>query len=202
MGLFTNQRRAKFLAASSLSIMAGLIGMGFTSEAGVPPSPAPAALDTNQTANGDNLQSGSHAAKPAIDRSGRQRFGQASFYANRFGGRKMADGRRMDLHADNAASRTLPLGTMAMVTNLETGKSSVVVIQDRGPYVDGRIVDLSPATAEKIGLTRKQGVVKVAVSPIVVPMPDGRVKLGAAASDPEVALNFPEGDVRGLGGGF
>jgi rare lipoprotein A len=191
MGLFTNQRRAKFLAASSLSVMAGLIGMGFTSEAAVPPFPTPA----------ENLQPMSHAAKPAIDRSGRQRFGKASFYANRFGGRKMADGRRMDLHADNAASRTLPLGTMAKVTNLETGKSSVVVIQDRGPYVDGRIVDLSPATAEKIGLTRKQGVVKVAVSPIVVPMPDGRVKLGAAASDPEVALNIPDRDVRGFGGG-
>lgn len=202
MGLFTNQRRAKFLAASSLSIMAVLIGMGFTSEAGVPPSPAPIAGDADQTANGDSLQPTSHAAKPAIDRSGRARFGKASFYANRFGGRKMADGRRMDLHADNAASRTLPLGTMAKVTNLETGKSSVVVIQDRGPYVDGRIVDLSPATAEKIGLTRKQGVVKVAVSPIVVPMPDGRVKLGAAARDPEVALNIPDRDVRGLGGGF
>ena len=199
MGLFINQRRAKFLAASSLSIMAGLIAMGFKTEAGVPPSAAPAAQAADQSASSENTAS--HSAKPAMDRSGRARFGKASFYANRFGGRKMADGRRMDLQADNAASRTPPLGTTAKVTNLETGQSSVVVIQDRGPYVDGRIVDLSPATAEKIGLTRKQGVVKVAVSPIVVPMPDGRVKLGAAANDPEVALNLPERDNRSGGGG-
>jgi rare lipoprotein A len=135
-------------------------------------------------------QESARTEKPAIDRSGRQRYGKASFYADRFGGRKMADGRRMDLHGDNAASRTLPLGTTAKVTNLETGKSTVVTIQDRGPYVDGRIVDLSPSTAEKIGLTRKEGIAKVAVSPIAVPMPDGRIKLGAAATDPEVLMHL------------
>ena len=129
--------------------------------------------------------------KPAVDRSGERRFGKASFYANFFAGRKMANGKIMDPHANNAASRTLPLGTTAKVTNLETGKSAVVVIQDRGPYVDGRIVDLSPATAQQIGLSKREGIAKVAVTPIAVPMPDGRVKLGAAASDPQVAVNLP-----------
>lgn len=70
---------------------------------------------------------------------------------------------------DNAASKTLPLGTEAKVTNLETGKSTTVTIQDRGPYVKGRIVDLSPATADKIGITPKAGVAKVEVEPIAVP---------------------------------
>lgn len=93
----------------------------------------------------------------------------------------MADGAPMDLDGNNAASRTLPLGTKAKVTNLETGKSATVVIEDRGPYVDGRIVDLSPGTARKIGITRRQGVSKVMVAPITVPQPDGTVKLGAAA---------------------
>ena len=129
--------------------------------------------------------------KPAVDRSGEPRFGKASFYANFFAGRKMADGKIMDPHTNNAASRTLPLGTTAKVTNLETGKSAVVVIQDRGPYVDGRIVDLSPATAQQIGISKRQGIAKVAVTPIAVPMPDGRVKLGAAASDPQLAVNLP-----------
>jgi rare lipoprotein A len=143
--------------------------------------------------------------KPAIDRSGAKRFGKASFYANFFAGRKMADGKIMDPHANNAASRTLPLGTTAKVTNLETGKSAVVTIQDRGPYVDGRIVDLSPATAQQIGISKRQGIAKVVVVPIVVPMPDGRVKLGAAANDPEVALNVPNvdnGDGLSVGGGW
>jgi rare lipoprotein A len=127
--------------------------------------------------------------KPLIDRSGRKRVGKASFYANRFGGRKMADGQRMNLKDSNAASRTLPLGTTAKVTNLETGKSAVVTIQDRGPYVGGRIVDLSPSTAAKIGISRREGVAKVEVVPIAVPLPDGSVKPGAAADDSVLALS-------------
>jgi rare lipoprotein A len=81
----------------------------------------------------------------------------------------MADGTRMDPRDDNAASKTLPLGTEAKVTNLETGRSANVTIQDRGPYVKGRIVDLSPATAEQIGITPKEGVAKVQVEPITLP---------------------------------
>ena len=108
-------------------------------------------------------------ARPKLDRSGKKRIGTASVYARRFAGRKMADGTRMDPHDDNAASKTLPLGTEAKVTNLKTGRSTTVTIQDRGPYVKGRIVDLSPATADKIGITPKEGVAKVEVAPIAVP---------------------------------
>jgi len=115
-------------------------------------------------------------AKPALDRSGKKRIGTASVYARRFHGRKMADGTRMDLHDDNAASKTLPLGTKAEVTNLKTGRSATVTIQDRGPYVKGRIVDLSPATADKIGITPKEGVAKVEVEPLSLPSPDGDAK--------------------------
>lgn len=119
--------------------------------------------------------------KPKPDFTGKRRLGIASFYADNFGGKPMADGVPMNLDGNNAASRTLPLGTKAKVTNLETGKSATVVIEDRGPYVDGRIVDLSPGTARKIGITRRQGISKVVVAPISVPQPDGTVKLGAAA---------------------
>ncbi len=83
----------------------------------------------------------------------------------------------------NAASKTLPLGTTAKVTNLETGLSAVVTIQDRGPHVKGRIIDLSPATARDIGLDRQDGIATVVVAPIEVPLPDGSVKQDAAASD-------------------
>ena len=96
----------------------------------------------------------------------------------------MADGTPMDPKGDNAASRTLPLGTTAKVTNVETGKTAVVTIEDRGPYVDGRLVDLSPTTASKIGITPKQGVAKVVVAPIAVPLPNGKLKEGAAAHEP------------------
>jgi rare lipoprotein A len=113
----------------------------------------------------------SSAAKPGLDRSGGKQVGKASFYADKFAGRKMADGTRMNPRDDNAASKTLPLGTTARVKNLETGRSAVVTIQDRGPYVKGRIVDLSPATAREIGLSREDGLAQVEVTPLSIPEP-------------------------------
>jgi rare lipoprotein A len=123
------------------------------------------------------------ATRPPPDLSGRTRFGDASFYATKFAGRVMADGGRMDPQGDNAASKTLPLGTRARVTNVASGQSALVTIQDRGPYVKGRIVDLSPSTAQKIGITQEIGVARVKVTPISVPLPDGSTKPGIDRPD-------------------
>ena len=128
-------------------------------------------------------QSATASAKLQPDLSGRTRFGIASFYAGMFAGREMADGTKMDPHGDNAASKTLPLGTTAIVTNTETGQSAQVTIQDRGPYVAGRILDLSVSTARKIGITQQKGIATVTVAPISVPLPDGSTKRGAATLD-------------------
>jgi rare lipoprotein A len=160
--------------------MVGVAGAAWASDA---------ARDAANDRIGPTRASMSPDKKPAVDRSGQKRIGKASFYAARFGGRKMADGKPFKLHDSNAASLTLPLGTTAKVTNLETGKSAVVTIQDRGPYVGGRLVDLSPGTARAIGLSERKGVAKVAVTPITVPLPTGGVKLGQAANDPVLALN-------------
>jgi rare lipoprotein A len=125
------------------------------------------------------------ATAKSPDLSGRTRFGVASFYARMFVHRKMANGARMNPQGDNAASKTLPLGTTAEVTNLATGQRAVVSIQDRGPYVHGRIVDLSPATARAIGITRDAGTANVKVSPIQVPLPGGGTKSGVAGPGPK-----------------
>ena len=122
--------------------------------------------------------------KSPADLSGHKRVGKASIYAKRFVGKKMADGAPMQTESDNAASRTLPIGTTARVTNVKTGASAVVKIEDRGPYVKNRIVDLSPSTARKLGIDSKQGVAKVSIEPIAVPLPSGEVKPGVAAHDP------------------
>jgi rare lipoprotein A len=122
--------------------------------------------------------------KIPADLSGHKRVGKATFYAKRLAGHKMADGAVMQAEGNNAASKTLPIGTTAKVTNLETGASAVVKIEDRGPYVKGRIVDLSPSTARQIGIDSKQGVAKVSVEPIAVPLPNGEIKPGVAAHDP------------------
>ncbi len=160
----------------ALGAAAGALGLG----GGAPPVPAAPAAPTEDAPPPQSLPTAS-PGKPRLDRSGRKRFGKASFYAGNFIGRKMADGTLMNPRADNAASKTLPLGTVAKVTNLETGKSAVVTIRDRGPYVDGRIVDLTPATAQKIGLALRQGVTRVVVAPIQIPLANGDIKFGAGA---------------------
>jgi rare lipoprotein A len=133
----------------------------------------------------------------SVDRSGAARVGKASFYAERYFGKKMANGGLMNPHGDNAASMTLPLGTTARVRNLATGQSAVVTVQDRGPYVKGRIIDLSPATAKLIGLTPKQGLVTVEVTPIAVPPAAATVKREARAHDAVLAMEY-KNDVRAL----
>jgi rare lipoprotein A len=92
--------------------------------------------------------------------------GKGSFYdPDRFGGRPMANGDRFDPESNAAAHRTLPLGTVADVKNLETGETRRVVIEDRGPYVQGRVIDVSPRTAEELGM-RHDGVAPVEVRPV------------------------------------
>ncbi len=88
--------------------------------------------------------------------------GTASWYGPGFHGQETASGESFNRHALTAAHRTLPLGTKAKVTNLETGQEVHVTINDRGPYVPGRHLDLSQAAAKQIGLTRK-GVAKVKI---------------------------------------
>ena len=136
-------------------------------------------------------------SKANLDVSGTPRVGKASFYADYYVGRKMSDGKRMERNGGNAASMTLPLGTTARVTNLATGKSEIVTIQDRGPYVAGRLIDLSPGTAQRIGISRRQGLAQVSVAPIAVPLANGTIIKGAGANDPVVAAEF-RNDSRAL----
>jgi rare lipoprotein A len=159
----------------------------FTLLVGMSGPPRAARATDLGTAPSHATRSAASDTKPPLDRSGRKRVGNASFYATKFAGRIMADGTRMHPQGDNAASKTLPLGTTAMVTNLETGRTAIVTIRDRGPYVKGRIVDLSPSTARKIGIEPKKGVAKVEVAPIEVPQPDGSVKPGVSAHLPFAA---------------
>ena len=78
--------------------------------------------------------------------------GIASYYGRRFHGRPTASGERFDMHALTAAHKTLPFGSRVRVTNTRNGESVVVRINDRGPFVRGRHIDLSRAAAEEIGI--------------------------------------------------
>lgn len=91
--------------------------------------------------------------------------GIASWYGGRFHGRRTANGEIYDLFKFTAASRTLPLGTYVLVRNEENGRVITVRINDRGPYVGGRIIDLSQASAYKLGMMY-DGVAMVQVIPL------------------------------------
>ena len=98
--------------------------------------------------------------------------GKASIYAEPLRGRRMADGTRFDPNSDAAASKTLPLGTTARVTNLESGRTATVTVRDRGPRVRGRILDVSPRSGAVLGIKR-EGVAPVAVAPTADPLAHG-----------------------------
>ena len=91
---------------------------------------------------------------PRVSRGRAAIEGLASYYGSGFHGRKTASGVPYDMYAFTAAHRSLPFGTMVKVTYLATGKSVVVKINDRGPFIAGRIIDLSTAAAKAIGLDR------------------------------------------------
>lgn len=78
--------------------------------------------------------------------------GRASYYADKFDGRKTANGEVFRQNKRTAASRTIPFGTHVKVTNLNNGRTVKVRINDRGPFVGGRIIDLSKKAARKIGM--------------------------------------------------
>ena len=97
-----------------------------------------------------------------------EQVGEASFYGPGFHGKKTATGEKFDQNDKTAAHPTLPLGTKATVTNLDNGTSVDVKINDRGPYVKGRDIDLSKGAAKELGMT-KDGVAPVKIEAEVIP---------------------------------
>ncbi|MEE9276130.1 MAG: septal ring lytic transglycosylase RlpA family protein [bacterium] len=103
---------------------------------------------------------------PAL--SGGERTGFASWYGRPYHGRKTASGEVFDMDALTAAHRTLPFQTNVRVERLDNGRSVEVRINDRGPFVPGRVIDLSRAAARRLRMQRK-GVARVRLTPISLP---------------------------------
>ncbi len=95
--------------------------------------------------------------------------GIASWYGQRYHGRQTASGEIFDMNSATAAHRTLPFGTRVQVTNLENGRSTVLTINDRGPFVGRRIIDVSRRAAQVLGFVQ-EGTVRVRVQ-LVQPAP-------------------------------
>ena len=113
-----------------------------------------------------------------------EEVGMASWYGDAFNGRPTSTGERFDMHALTAAHKTLPLPGLVEVTNLENGRRLVVRINDRGPFVDSRIIDLSREAATELGML-SQGVGRVRVRYLgPAPRQGGGTLLRASAPAP------------------
>lgn len=102
------------------------------------------------------------ASQGQIDPHGYRAEGQASYYGARYHDNKTASGERFDQHALTAAHRSLPFGSLVLVTNLRNNKAVTVRINDRGPYAKKRIIDLSQQAAKQLDMLR-DGVVPVRI---------------------------------------
>ena len=131
----------------------------------VPPAPPPAAESKpTVTAHSPELEI------PAVTQPLLVETGIASWYGAPYHHRRGSNGELYDMHAMTAAHRTLPLGSMVRVTNLASQQSVIVRITDRGPFIAGRIVDVSEAAAKKLGMVEK-GTVEVKLEVLKTPVP-------------------------------
>lgn len=94
--------------------------------------------------------------------------GKASWYGAKWHGRKTASGERYNMESMTAAHKRLPFGSLVRVTRVDCGKSTIVRINNRGPYCRGRVIDLSKAAARKLGML-KDGVAKVRLEVLETP---------------------------------
>ena len=127
--------------------------------------------------------------------------GIASWYGDYFHGRDTANGERFDMNRISAAHKTLPLPSYVEVTNLDNGKKLYVRVNDRGPFADGRIIDLSKEAAKQLGF-KNAGLARVRVkqvSPpknVVLVSPDGRKQIGTGykPAAPKAMTQYASGE--------
>ena len=157
----------------------------------MPQSPTPNAppAATEEGADEDAIASGagiSEDSKPLFTETG-----LASWYGPPYHNRRGSNGEVYNMNAKTAAHRTLPLGSIVRVTNVKTGKAAVVRITDRGPFIEGRILDLSLAAAKKIDVV-KPGVAQVRLDVLKTPSPlnlGGRWAVQIGSFEHEKAAN-------------
>lgn len=162
--------KAALIAATALVLSAcGTLGLGGGSGGGTPVpvvrDPAPVVSGTMRP-----YQIRGRWYRPA-EQPEYDETGMASWYGDAFNGRPTASGERFDMHGLSAAHKTLPLPALVEVTNLANGRTAILRVNDRGPFAENRIIDLSRGAAEELDMIR-QGVGQVRVR-YVGPAPRG-----------------------------
>jgi rare lipoprotein A len=145
----------------------GLLALAACAEQALPPPPV-AALPPP-------------APAPLPEQPFFSQIGTASWYGGRHHGRKTASGERYNMHDMTAAHPSVKMGTVLRVTNLDNGRTTTVRINDRGPYVDGRVIDLSSAAAQDLGM-KQSGLARVRVEAYVADQIDRHPAVATANS--------------------
>jgi rare lipoprotein A len=143
--------------AAALAWVLLLAGPGGAAADGAGPAPPPALEQAAEATPDAGAGTGLRAEPPAraeIEQALQREIdrGKASWYGKRFHGRRTASGERFNMYALTAAHPSLPFGTRLRVRHVESGREVEVRINDRGPHVDGRILDLSQAAAQALGM--------------------------------------------------
>jgi len=141
--------------AESLALVFSIASLGAGAASG------PSSLEAAKVTNPPVISTRGHTTKNAT-KSQPYQVGTASWYGEYFQGKQTASGEPYDMRDFTAAHPTLPLGTFVKVTNLKNGRAVVVRINDRGPVVDGRIIDVSYNAARALGF-QERGLQKVRV---------------------------------------
>jgi len=132
---------------------------------------------------GNPYKVGGRWYKPISDATTYDESGIASWYGRDFHGKYTANGEVYDMHALSAAHKTLPLPTLVRVTNLDNGRTVIVRVNDRGPFVKDRLIDLSYAAAKQLGYADR-GTAHVRVQTLDMPAPN-RENILATRSEPK-----------------
>jgi len=134
----------------------------------VPATPSPAQAQPSESATARPQTNTDQPEFPLDAKPLWSETGIASWYGAPYHNRRASNGEVYDMHAMTAAHRTLPLGTIVRVTDLKTGSSALVRITDRGPFIEGRIIDLSQSAASKIGIVQR-GTAEVRIDVLKTP---------------------------------
>lgn len=136
----------------------------------LPPAETPAGSSTKSATTGDNEADLAEPTIPANATPLATETGRASWYGPPYHNRRGSNGEVYNMHAMTAAHRTLPLGSIVRVTNLKTGHTALVRITDRGPFIPGRVLDLSLAAARKLDVY-SPGTAEVKIEVMQAPSP-------------------------------
>ena len=132
-----------------------------------PRYPAPSPTDDPVVRNLPPPSSSTDSQR-SVSTEGAYQVGYASYYAHKFHGRQTANGEIFDMYGLSAAHRELPLGTVIRVTHLGNGRSLTLRINDRGPFIPGRILDLSLGAAQKLDMV-EEGVAEIRIDIVKEP---------------------------------